>query len=150
MNYEEALKLDNQLCFTIYACSRAIINLYRPALDEMGITYPQYLVLLILWEEDGITVKLIGEKLFLDSGTLTPLLKRMEQAQLVVRKRSEQDERKVLIHLTEAGKEIRQLACKIPEDMMRQRGLSAAEFTSLLGDFKHLLTRLHQAAADEQ
>lgn len=144
MNAKEALSLDNQLCFTIYACSRAMTQLYRPWFDEIGITYPQYLVLLVLWEQDGVTVKEIGERLFLDSGTLTPLLKRMEAAKLVTRKRSTEDERKVYIHLAEAGKQLELQACSIPNEMMRQRGLTPDEFTGLLADFKGLLTKLHQ------
>jgi DNA-binding MarR family transcriptional regulator len=150
VNEKEALSLDNQLCFTIYACSRAMTNLYRPWFEQIGITYPQYLVLLVLWEEDGLTVKTIGERLFLDSGTLTPLLKRMEAAKLIHRKRSEQDERKVHIYLAEAGKQIEQEACAIPGEMMRKRGLSPDEFTGLLADFKGLLAKLHQTLDKEK
>jgi DNA-binding MarR family transcriptional regulator len=144
LNAKEALNLDNQLCFTVYACSRAMTQLYRPWFDEIGITYPQYLVLLVLWEQDGVTVKELGERLFLDSGTLTPLLKRMEAAKLVTRKRSTEDERKVFIHLAEAGKQLEVQACTIPSEMMRQRGLTPDEFTGLLADFKGLLAKLHQ------
>jgi DNA-binding MarR family transcriptional regulator len=150
LNPKEALSLDNQLCFTIYACSRAMINLYRPWFEKIGITYPQYLVLLVLWEEDGVMVKTIGERLFLDSGTLTPLLKRMEAAKLIHRKRSEEDERKVHIYLADAGKQLEQEACSIPADMMRQRGLTPDEFTGLLADFKGLLSTLHQALGKEK
>ncbi|WP_227013901.1 MarR family winged helix-turn-helix transcriptional regulator [Paenibacillus psychroresistens] len=145
MNAKEALRLDNQLCFTVYACSRAMTQLYRPWFEEIGITYPQYLVLLVLWEQDGVTVKDLGERLFLDSGTLTPLLKRMETAKLVTRKRSTDDERKVFIHLAEAGKQLEAQACIIPGEMMSQRGLNAEEFTTLLADFKGLLAKLHQS-----
>jgi MarR family transcriptional regulator, organic hydroperoxide resistance regulator len=144
LNSKEALSLDNQLCFTIYACSRAMTQLYRPWFDEIGITYPQYLVLLVLWEQDGVMVKELGERLFLDSGTLTPLLKRMEAAKLIKRKRSNEDERKVFIHLTEEGKQLESQACTIPSEMMRQRGLTPDEFTGLLADFKGLLAKLHQ------
>jgi DNA-binding MarR family transcriptional regulator len=145
MNPKEALRLDNQLCFTIYACSRAMTNLYRPWFDKLGLTYPQYLVLLILWEEDGVTVKDIGERLFLDSGTLTPLLKRMEAAKLIKRNRSIEDERRVHIFLTESGQAMQEQACSIPVEMMRERGLSPEEFTGLLADFKQLLGKLHHA-----
>jgi DNA-binding MarR family transcriptional regulator len=144
LNGKEALRLDNQLCFTVYACSRAMTQLYRPWFEEIGITYPQYLVLLVLWEQDGVTVKELGERLFLDSGTLTPLLKRMEAAKLITRNRSTEDERKVFIHLAEAGKKLESQACTIPSEMMRQRGLTADEFTGLLADFKGLLAKLHQ------
>jgi DNA-binding MarR family transcriptional regulator len=145
MEPKAALRLDNQLCFTIYACSRAMTNLYRPWFDKLGLTYPQYLVLLILWEKDGVTVKDIGERLFLDSGTLTPLLKRMEAAELIIRKRSIEDERKVHISLTAPGQAIQQQACLIPIEMMREHGLSGEEFTGLLADFKDLLGKLHHA-----
>jgi MarR family transcriptional regulator, organic hydroperoxide resistance regulator len=144
LNAKEALSLDNQLCFTVYACSRAMTQLYRPWFEEIGITYPQYLVLLVLWEQDGVTVKELGERLFLDSGTLTPLLKRMEAAKLITRSRSTEDERKVLIHLAEAGKHLEAQACTIPGEMMSQRGLTSDEFTGLLADFKGLLAKLHQ------
>jgi DNA-binding MarR family transcriptional regulator len=95
----ELLKLDNQLCFSIYAASRAITRAYRPILDEFGLTYPQYLVLLILWEQDGLAVNEIGSLLYLDSGTLTPLLKRMESAGFIERRRGKLDERTTEIHL---------------------------------------------------
>lgn len=150
MNAKEALRLDNQLCFTVYACSRAMTQLYRPWFDEVGITYPQYLVLLVLWEQDGVTVKELGERLYLDSGTLTPLLKRMEAAKLVTRKRSIEDERKVLIHLAEAGKQLEAQACTIPDEMMTQRGLTVDQFTDLLADFKGLLSQIHQTLEQTQ
>ncbi|EMO61170.1 MarR family protein [Leptospira borgpetersenii serovar Pomona str. 200901868] len=98
------LFLENQICFPLYACSRALTSLYRPILDQLGLTYPQYLVLLVLWRGDGCSVKEIGRKLYLDSGTLTPLLKRLEDSELVVRKRSEKDERSVRIFLSLKGK----------------------------------------------
>jgi len=150
LDAKEALRLDNQLCFAIYACSRAMTQLYRPWFDEIGITYPQYLVLLVLWEQDGVTVKELGELLFLDSGTLTPLLKRMETAKLVTRKRSTEDERKVFIHLAEAGKQLEAQACAIPGEMMIQRGLTDDQFTGLLADFKGLLSKLHQTLGETQ
>ena len=96
----EALKLDNQLCFALYACSREITKLYKPVLDKLGITYTQYISLLVLWEKDNITVKEIGNKLHLDSGTLTPLLKKLECMELVKRNRDTVDERKVYVKLT--------------------------------------------------
>jgi DNA-binding MarR family transcriptional regulator len=150
LDAKEALRLDNQLCFTVYACSRAMTQLYRPWFDEIGITYPQYLVLLVLWEQDGVTVKELGKRLFLDSGTLTPLLKRMEAAKLVTRKRSTEDERKVFIYLAEAGKQLEIQACTIPGEMMSQRGLTDDDFTGLLADFKGLLTKLHQTLDQTQ
>src|SRR5205807_9052080 len=92
---ELALRLDNQLCFAIYSTAHAFNRVYKPLLDKLGLTYPQYLVMLVLWERDGVSVKNIGERLFLDSGTLTPLLKRLEAAELIQRKRSTEDERQV-------------------------------------------------------
>src|SRR3569832_2323767 len=100
---EQWLRLDNQICFAVYSATHAFNRVYKPLLDRLGLTYPQYLVLLVLWERDGIAVKEIGERLHLDSGTLTPLLKRLEQAGLIKRTRSSEDERQVLIDLTAQG-----------------------------------------------
>lgn len=110
-NEHAALKLDNQLCFAIYACSREITKLYQPYLEKLGVTYSQYLVLIVLWEREECTVKELGEALYLDSGTLTPLLKRLQNAGLIDRKRSTQDERKVLISLTTEGIALREKVC---------------------------------------
>ena len=100
---DQLLRLDNQICFAVYSAAHAFNRVYKPLLDRLGLTYPQYLVMLVLWERDGVPVKEIGERLFLDSGTLTPLLKRLEQAGLIKRTRSTEDERQVLIGLTVAG-----------------------------------------------
>src|SRR6202049_3087724 len=102
--------LDNQICFAIYSTAHAFNRVYKPLLDRLGLTYPQYLVMLVLWERDGVPVKDIGERLFLDSGTLTPLLKRMEAAHLLKRTRSAEDERQVLISLTSQGQALREKA----------------------------------------
>ena len=110
----EALKLSNQLCFPIYAAANAIQKAYRPHLTPLGLTYPQYLVMLVLWEADGLSLGDIGRRLHLDSGTLTPLLKRLETAGLVTRRRSHEDERVVLIALTEAGRALKARAEPIP------------------------------------
>src|SRR5262244_4245764 len=107
---DQPLRLDNQICFAIYSAAHAFNRVYKPLLDQLGLTYPQYLVMLVLWERDGVPVKEIGERLFLDSGTLTPLLKRLEAAGLVKRSRSTEDERVVLIHLTGAGKRLKRSA----------------------------------------
>jgi len=123
----ELLKLDNQLCFSIYAASRAITRAYRPILEPYGLTYPQYLVLLILWEQDGQTVNVIGSRLYLDSGTLTPLLKRMESAGFIVRARSLNDERKVEIRLGPRGIELRSHALAIPETLIETSHLDGSE-----------------------
>src|SRR3954462_10871670 len=105
---DRLLHLDNQLCFALYSASLAMTKLYKPLLDELGLTYPQYLVMLVLWERDGLTVSEIGERLSLDSGTLTPLLKRLEAAELVSRIRDTDDERRVHIRLTAAGRRLKQ------------------------------------------
>lgn len=139
------LMLDNQLCFTIYACSREFTKLYQPHMDKIGLTYSQYLVMIVLWERQQCTVKELGEALFLDSGTLTPLLKRLQAAGLILRERSLQDERKVLISLTEKGWALQGEAACIPGKMAEGTMLSADEFVALLGQFKDLLARVHEA-----
>ena len=116
MAYEQ-LKLGNQLCFPVYAASRLITREYQPFLDKLGITYPQYLVLMILWEEDGMPVNDIAKKLILNTNTITPLLKRMEQQGIIKRKRSRQDERKVIVQLTAKGLELREEASLIPQQL---------------------------------
>jgi DNA-binding MarR family transcriptional regulator len=112
------LYLENQLCFPLYAASRLTTKLYAPYLERLGLTYPQYLVLLTLWQQDGQSVKSIGQQLYLESNTLTPLLKRLEQKALIVRKRSTTDERTVIISLTPSGKELREEARTVPEEIL--------------------------------
>ena len=114
---DDPLRLDRQICFPLYAASNLINRLYRPVLSELGLTYPQYLVMLALWEQSPRTVGALGEALYLDSGTLTPLLKRMEQAGLVERRRDPEDERRVQISLTEDGRALRKQAEKVPETL---------------------------------
>ncbi|KAF0128711.1 MAG: transcriptional regulator [Bacteroidetes bacterium] len=114
----EQLKLENQICFPFYAISRLITRAYQPFLDDLGITYPQYLVLMVLWEEDMVTVNGIANKLILNTNTITPLLKRMEKQGLIIRNRSNEDERKVLIKLTQKGSEMKLLAASIPESLL--------------------------------
>lgn len=137
------LQLENQLCFTIYACSREITKLYQPHLEKLGVTYSQYLVLLVLWERGQCTVKELGEALFLDSGTLTPLLKRLQAAGLIHRERSAQDERKVIITLTDEGNKLKEKALNVPAAMQQELCLNESEFGQLLGQFKSLLNRVH-------
>lgn len=117
MSYEQ-LKLSNQICFPVYAASRLITREYQPYLDELGITYPQYLVLMVLWEKDDQTVNDIGKKLILNTNTITPLLKRLQKLGFIDRKRSEEDERKVMISLTPKGKEMEHKAAAIPEKLV--------------------------------
>jgi DNA-binding MarR family transcriptional regulator len=136
------LRLESQLCFALYSSSLAMTKLYKPLLEPLGLTYPQYLVLLVLWEQDGVAVGALGERLFLDSGTLTPLLKRLESAGLVRRERSVDDERRVLVHLTDEGRALRARARGIPRALAAATGCSAAEVTGLTGRLQRLRTRL--------
>ncbi|GAC1611016.1 MAG: MarR family transcriptional regulator [Aquirhabdus sp.] len=125
------LALDNQFCFALYSASLAMTKTYKPLLDKIGLTYPQYLVMMVLWEHDGILVKDIGEALFLDSGTLTPLLKRMETAELLTRNRDTHDERQVRINLTKQGKLLRKAAKEIPLQIMCASGLTKEALVNL-------------------
>ena len=123
-NSPQQLRLENQLCFALYSATNAMIRAYRPWLEQLDLTYPQYLALLVLWQEDGVSVKQLGEQLHLDSGTLTPLLKRLEAKGLVTRGRRENDERVRVLVLTEAGQALRQQASGIPEAMRCQLSLT--------------------------
>jgi DNA-binding MarR family transcriptional regulator len=125
------LQLANQLCFALYSATHAYVSAYKPLLDELGLTYPQYLVMLVLWEEDRQTVKALGEHLFLDSGTLTPLLKRLETAGLVLRSRDPADERLVRVSLTKAATALREMAKNVPMTMVCATGLSIPEIVQL-------------------
>lgn len=136
------LCLENQLCFKLYAISRQVTNRYRPLLDALDITYPQYLVMLVLWEEKSITVKELGLRLYLDSGTLTPLLKRLEQKQLLSRDRDAADERSVIITLTAEGKKLQQKAKKIPETLGKCLTTSKTEYKQLKEQLDALLLQL--------
>jgi MarR family transcriptional regulator, organic hydroperoxide resistance regulator len=139
---ENYLLLEDHLCFSLYACSRAILRQYRPYLDELNLTYPQYLVLLVLWEKGQSTVKELGEALDLDSGTLTPLLKRMESNQLVERRRDPSDERVVTVRLTEKGQSLRDKATCIPKALLENAGLNPQEMETLNGAIKKLLDQV--------
>lgn len=119
MEYEQ-LKLKNQVCFPIYAASRLVIREYQPLLDKLGITYPQYLVMMVLWEQDNISINEITEKLILNTNTITPLLKRMEAMGLITRERSKEDERKVIVKLTKKGNELKEPASKVPEALLKK------------------------------
>jgi len=126
MAVRDPLQLDDQLCFALYSASRAVTRAYAPLLQPLGLTYPQYLVLLVLWQRDGASVKQLGERLALDSGTLTPLLQRLESQGLVERRRGDDDERVVRIHLTAAGRALRSKARKIPTDLACRAGYDLA------------------------
>lgn len=136
------LQLENQLCFPLYALSRMITKAYQPLLQELDLTYPQYLVFLLLWEYQELTVKELGEKLMLDSGTLTPLLKRLEQKQFIQRRRDPRDERSVLIGLLPAGRALQQRACRVPEQLLIKLNMSQPEFEQLRHQLNTLLTQL--------
>ena len=136
------LCLEDQLCFKLYALSRQVTSVYRPVLDELGITYPQYLVMLVVWEVRSITVKELGNRLYLDSGTLTPLLKRLEQKGLLSRRRDAADERSVIIALSAAGKEMQQKAKKIPDTLSGCLPLGKNEYQQLKGQLDTLLHQL--------
>lgn len=132
MDYE-SLKLENQICFPLYAAAKEVVRLYKPLLDELELTYTQYIVLLVLWQNGRLSVKELGEKLYLDSGTLTPLLKKLEAAGLVLRERSEEDERSVLITLTQKGLGLRERAAFIPERLTACLPLTQDEAAALYG-----------------
>ncbi len=139
---EQVLLLDNQLCFALYSASLAMTKLYKPLLDDLGLTYPQYLALLVLWERDGVTVSELGERLSLDSGTLTPLLKRMEAAGLVARLRDQADERRVLIRLTAAGRRLKSRAQRIPGCVLQAAQCNVADAMTLTRQVQALRNRL--------
>ncbi len=127
----EQLKLENQLCFPLYACSRKIVSQYTPYFKSLGLTYTQYIVCMVLWEEEQISVKELGEKLFLDSGTLTPVLKKMETAGYVTRHRSEEDERVVLVSITDQGRDLQEKVKNIPMHIAEHISLTPQEAEQL-------------------
>ena len=137
-----ALLLDNQLCFALYSASLAMTKLYQPLLAALGLTYPQYLVMLVLWERDDVSVSALGQRLFLDSGTLTPLLKRMEAAGLLVRTRSAQDERRVQIALTAAGRKLKTRAASVPACVISATDCPVPELMALTREVQALRRQL--------
>jgi DNA-binding MarR family transcriptional regulator len=142
--------LDNQLCFSLYSASLAMTKLYKPLLDALDLTYPQYLVMLVLWEHDDITVSALGERLSLDSGTLTPLLKRLEQAGLLKRQRSSADERKVHVVLTGTGLALCERAAHVPACVVAQSGLPLGELMGLNQQIKKLRGAMRAPAITQQ
>jgi DNA-binding MarR family transcriptional regulator len=141
----DALRLNRQVCFAMYSASRAATAVYRPMLEELGLTYPQYLAMLVLWEAEPRTVRELGEELGLDSGTLSPLLKRLEALGLVQRRRSSEDERRVEIFLTDAGAGLSARASGIPQRLADAAGLTAAELDQLRETLGRLSEALHAA-----
>ena len=128
---DEALRLRHQVCFALYAASRAVTSRYRPILDRLGLTYPQYVALLVLWERGDTTVKDLGAALMLDSGTLSPLLKRLEAAGLVERRRNAADERSVVVGLTAGGVALKRRVVGVPEEIASMTGLAPADLAAL-------------------
>lgn len=141
--------LDEQICFAVYSAAHAFNRAYRPFLAELGLTYPQYLVMLVLWEQDGQSVKAIGDRLGLDSGTLTPLLKRLESNGLILRKRGREDERQVLVELSEAGHALREKAGSVPNPVPCAVEDSGVPPGRLLGDVRALREALLRRAGSE-
>ncbi|MCC8982825.1 MarR family winged helix-turn-helix transcriptional regulator [Bradyrhizobium acaciae] len=140
---DQALRLDNQICFAVYSTAHAFNRVYKPLLDRLGLTYPQYLVMLALWERDDVPVKDLGERLFLDSGTLTPLLKRLEAAELIRRTRSTEDERVVLIALTQQGQALREKAKAVPQSILAASDCTVGELLAMKDEIVALRDRLN-------
>jgi DNA-binding MarR family transcriptional regulator len=138
----KSLQLDNQLCFALYSSSLAMTKLYKPLLVELGLTYPQYLVMLVLWEQDALMVSALGDKLYLDSGTLTPLLKRLEVGGFILRQRAADDERRVLVTLTPTGRQLKQQAARIPACVLQATQCSRQTATALTQQIKQLRDNL--------
>lgn len=137
----DALRLENQLCFPLYACAKEVVRKYKPFLDPLGLTYTQYIAMMVLWAEPTMTVKALGDRLFLDSGTLTPMLKKMEGAGFISRMRDPADERSVLITVTAAGQQLKEAASKVPAQMGGCINLSPEESMTL---YTLLYKLLHQ------
>jgi MarR family transcriptional regulator, organic hydroperoxide resistance regulator len=144
----DPLLLGNQICFAVYSTAHAFNRVYKPLLDRLGLTYPQYLVMLVLWERDDVPLKDIGEKLFLDSGTLTPLLKRLEAQGLIKRTRSTEDERQVLIALTPKGRELREDARAVPQAILSNSACSVGELVAMKNELVALRDRLNAALGE--
>jgi DNA-binding MarR family transcriptional regulator len=144
---DELLKLDNQLCFAIYSASLATTRLYKPLLEKLKLTYPQYLVMLVLWEQDGLMVSELGERLSLDSGTLTPLLKRLESNGFVARLRDLDDERRVRITLTAVGRRLKARAATVPGCLMAASQCSVPDLVALTQQIQQLRDRIRQQVA---
>jgi MarR family transcriptional regulator, organic hydroperoxide resistance regulator len=145
---DQPLRLDNQICFAVYSAAHAFNRVYKPLLDRLGLTYPQYLAMLVLWEKDGVPLKDIGERLFLDSGTLTPLLKRLEAAQLIKRTRSTKDERQVLIALTPQGLALKERARAVPQRVLAASACSIPELSAMNNEIVALRDRLNAAVEE--
>ncbi|MFU0828615.1 MAG: HTH marR-type domain-containing protein [Lachnoclostridium sp.] len=141
---DELLKLDNQLCFALYVCSKEIIRKYKPILDPLGLTYTGYITLLALWEKDHLTVKELGNRLYLDSGTLTPLLKKLEAQGYIKRVRSTHDERNVVIKLTPSGQELKKKAIHVPHELICSANLNDVDIKGLLENLHHFMEHMNK------
>jgi len=142
------LALDRQVCFALYSASLAMTKLYKPLLAPLGLTYPQYLAMLVLWEQERLSVGELGDRLALDSGTLTPLLKRLEQQGLVERERDPDDERRVLLHLTPAGRDLKIAARRVPPNILQATSCDLGQISSLTRQLAELRDSLSQATID--
>lgn len=134
--------LDDQICFALYSASRAVTARYRPMLDDLGITYPQWLALMALWETDGMTVNGLGARLGLDSGTMSPLVKRLEALDLITRHRSTDDERQVFVRLTEVGRSLESPSCALSQMMIDELGMTVGEFAELKAVLEKIAVRM--------
>lgn len=143
-NTYEQLKLENQLCFPLYACSKEIVRKYKPYLDPLDLTYTQYITMMVLWEEKNITVSELGKKLFLDSGTMTPLLKKLESKEYICRERQQDDERVVTISITKKGEQLKEAARDIPNNLGKCVNLSATEAKELYSLLHKLLKNIEE------
>ena len=144
MDRYDTLKLENQLCFPLYAASREVIKRYHPYLTQLGLTYTQYIAMMVLWEDRKISVKELGQKLFLDSGTLTPVLKSLEEKRYVMRHRSSEDERVLIVELTEAGEALKEQAVSIPEKIAGCVRLDTEEAMQLYGLLYKILDAMNE------
>lgn len=145
MNQDELLKLENQVCFPLYVASRMLTRAYQPLLDELGVTYPQYLVLMVLWEQDGLSVNEITQKLYLNTNTVTPLLKRMEKQGILMRNRSQEDERKVMIVLSPKGKKLKEQAYCFPQELFKKMGLPQEELVTFKATLMKLISQMEES-----
>jgi DNA-binding MarR family transcriptional regulator len=141
---EDLLKLDRQLCFSVYVLHREIMQCYRPILKDIDLTYPQYIAMMALWEKDDLTVNQVGEILQLDNGTLTPLLKRLESKALLTRRRSKEDERVVKIHLTENGRKLKEKAACVPIELAKAMNLNIEEMQQLKDLSDKVARQIHE------
>lgn len=135
----ESLKLENQICFPLYACAKEVVRKYKPYLDQIGLTYTQYIAMMVLWEYKEMNVKELGQYLYLDSGTLTPLLKKLEEKEYITRSRSKEDERNLIVSITDKGEDLKEKALFIPEEMSSCVALSKEEAKTLYETLNKLL-----------